>query len=77
MTYITYKIIHIAAVFAVFLSLGGLIFRGQLNRDEKSLKKLGGLTCALALIIALISGFGLIVKLKVGFPGWVIGKLLL
>ena len=77
MTYTAYKIIHVTAVLALFLSLGGLIFRAQLNQDEKSLRKLGGLTSALALIIALISGFGIIAKLKLGVPGWVIGKLLI
>jgi len=35
----------------VFLSLGGLIFRGCLNADEKGLKKLGGLTNGIGLIV--------------------------
>lgn len=59
----------------IFLSLGGLICRSILATDERRLKRLSGITVAIGLILALVSGFGLIAKLGIGFPGWIIAKL--
>ena len=59
----------------IFLSLGGLICRSILATDERKLKRLGGITVGIGLILTLVSGFGLIVKLGIGFPGWIIAKL--
>ncbi len=75
MSYEIFKILHLAGVFMVLAALGGLIFRGLLNVEEKSLKKLGGLTTAVGLILILISGLSLLVKLRIGFQGWVIVKM--
>ena len=61
----------------VFISLGGLVCRSVLNSDETRFKKLAGITSGIGLVIALVSGFGLIGKLGVGFSGWVIGKLVI
>ena len=75
MSYAIYKIIHLTGVMMIFLSLGGLICRSILADNEKRLKRFAGITIGIGLIIVLISGFGLITKLSIGFPGWIIGKL--
>ena len=59
----------------VFLGVGGLICRSILATNETVLKRLGGITVGIGLVLALISGFGLIGKLGAGFKGWMIGKL--
>ena len=77
MSYAIYKIVHLTAVMMVFISLGGLICRSALNRDDAVFGKMGGITSGVGLLIILISGFGLIAKLGVGFSGWIIGKLVI
>ena len=75
MSYSIYKLIHLSGVLLIFLSFGGLIARGFLNPNEKKLKRLGGITNGLGLTLTLIGGMGLIAKLEIGFPIWVLAKL--
>ena len=75
MTYAVYKIIHLTGVMIIFLSLGGLICRSTLKSEESAFKKFGGITSAIGLIVVFLSGFGLIAKLGLGLPGWILGKL--
>ena len=70
-----YKVIHLTGVLMVFLSMGGLIFRSQLGEEGNRLKRLGGITNGVGMLLALVGGFGLLAKLSIGFPGWVIAKL--
>lgn len=68
-----YKILHIAAVLWAFAAIGGALLAG--SSDEK-MRKLGGMTHGIALLIALVSGFGALAKLGIhGVPGWVAAKL--
>ena len=77
MSYTFYKLIHLIGVFMVFLSLGGLIFRGLLGIQETSLRKFGGITNGVGLLLVLIGGFGLLAKLGAPIQGWVIAKLMI
>jgi hypothetical protein len=69
MAYTTYLIIHLIGVGAIALGLGGAIAGG----DRKTYAMLQGI----ALLVMLVSGFGLLAKLRLGFPHFAIAKLLL
>ena len=75
MTVEIYRLIHLVGVLMVFLAFGGLIGRSLLGVDGAKLKKLAGITSGVGLILVLLGGFGLLAKLKYGFPGWAIVKL--
>jgi len=77
MTVEIYRLIHLAGVLMVFLAFGGLIGRSLLGVDGVKLKKLAGITSGVGLILVLLGGFGLLAKLKYGFPGWAIVKLVI
>lgn len=61
----------------VFLSLGGLIIRGLTKSEDKGLRKLTGMTNGIGLVLALVGGFGWIARMKVGFPVWIIIKIVI
>jgi uncharacterized membrane protein SirB2 len=83
MSYTTYKILHLFAIFFVFLSLGGLTLRAMDHGDKgkSRARRLAGITHGLALILVLVSGFGLLARLGVQhdwvFPPWVWAKLII
>ena len=74
MSYETYKLIHLFAIISLFLSIGALlVYSGNNNKTQK--KKIMILH-GLAGLILLVSGFGLIARLKMhSFPMWVNLKL--
>ena len=77
MPFTFYKLIHLVGVFMVFLSFGGLIIRELTGVRTKELKSLCGLTNGIGMLLTLVGGFGLTVKLGIGMPGWVIGKMVI
>jgi hypothetical protein len=68
MDYPTYKIIHLVGVAAVALGLGGMLAGGD-NRKFFSILQ------GVALLVMLVSGFGLLAKLHLGFPHFAMAKL--
>lgn len=69
MSYETYKLIHFFSIISFFLSLGALL---TCSGNKKKIMTLHGL----AVLVLLVSGFGLIARLKMhSFPVWVILKL--
>jgi len=65
-----YKVLHLAGVIALFLSLGALAAsRGSL--------KPAAIGMGVSLLVILVAGFGMIAKYQYGFPGWVIAKLVI
>jgi hypothetical protein len=74
MSYSTYKIIHLIAIMVVFLSLGGTIIYKVTAATNPHLRKLCAISHGIGMLLALIAGFGLLAKLKLGIPGWVILK---
>ncbi len=76
MSPLAYKVLHVFGVLLAFTALGGLTLRALSGSREKGpADKLAGITHGVALLIILVSGFGLIAKLGYGFPLWVWLKL--
>lgn len=77
MSHNVYKVLHLLGVVTAFMSIGAVAIRAFLEtpggRDRAH--KIAGLTHAVAFLLLLVSGFGMLAKLKVGFPAWVIAKL--
>ncbi len=78
-----YKVLHIAGVLLAFAALGGAILRAVADtRDGAPGRKLALTTHGVALLLILISGFGMLAKLALGpqqwgLPPWVWLKLLI
>ena len=67
MNYTTYKIIHLTGIAALSLGLGGMIAGGNNRKIFSILQGIG-------LLVMLVSGFGLLAKLHLGFPHFAIAK---
>src|SRR6476659_8272466 len=77
MSYEFYRILHVIGIFGLMLSLGGMsiyMMSGG-TRASFTARKLLGAIHGVSLLIILVTGFGLIARLGVGFPGWAITKL--
>jgi hypothetical protein len=70
-----YKVIHIAAVLYLFTALGGLMLHAVDRVQTDGGRKLAGLTHGVALLVVLITGFGLVAGLQTGMPLWIWLKL--
>ncbi len=79
MSYDFYKVLHFFGLFMVFTALGGQIVAALygVNAKEQPGRKWIAIYHGLGLLIMLVAGFGLVAKLGVGFPGWVVAKLLI
>lgn len=89
MSYATYKILHLLGLMLVFLSLGGLTIQALMTPaqatgegSEGAAPKPPAKAALLALhgigmLLLLVAGFGILAKLKLGFPAWVHPKLLI
>ncbi len=66
-----YKVLHLAGVILLFFSLGGFALKafagGSATEDGR---KVAAATHGLALLLLLVSGFGLLAKMGYGFPTW-------
>ena len=82
MSAMLYKVLHIFGVLLTFTALGAVTFQALTGRaaagraasgagDGSPGRKLAGLTHGIALLVILISGFGMLAKLGYGFPLWV------
>jgi hypothetical protein len=67
MDYATYKIIHLIGIAALAIGIGGMMAGGS-NR------KIFAILQGIALVVMLVSGFGLLAKLKLGFPHFAMAK---
>jgi len=72
MSLLFYKILHLAGVILLFLGLASAL----MPKDTPH-RGIGLLFHGLGLVILLVAGFGLIAKLQIGFPWWVVVKLVL
>ena len=90
MSYATYKILHLLGLMLVFLSLGGLTVQALMTpalpagegKEEAAPAKPPAKAVLFALhgvgmLLLLVAGFGILAKLKLGFPAWVHPKLLI
>ena len=81
MSYEFYKILHLAAIIGVFVSLGATCYHAM-NGGQRSGSTGRGLVAALhggGVLLALVAGFGLLARLDLmgAWPGWVWAKLTL
>ena len=79
MSLLFYKVLHVLALSVLLVVTGGVALHAA-NGGTRKENKLSGVVAALhglALVVALISGFGMLAKLGVGLPGWVFVKLAL
>ncbi len=78
MSVLVYKILHILGILLAFTALGGATLRALAGTSEDAPgRKLAGITHGVALLLILISGFGMLAKLKLGFDLWVWLKLVI
>ncbi len=69
MSALTYKILHLLGVLLAFTALGGATLRALAGTGEDAAgRKLAGITHGVALLLILISGFGMLAKLGYDFP---------
>ncbi len=68
---LTYRILHLAGVMVLFLGIGIALLPESANRKQ------GALFHGIGLAVILVAGFGLLAKMKLGFPSWVIAKLVI
>jgi len=86
MTYSAYKVIHLLGVIFLFTAIGGSVFlrfsgvQQALEGAGANVRRVTGIVHGVALLVILISGFGVLARLDLmqgGVPGWVWGKLLI
>jgi hypothetical protein len=70
MPYEAYKIIHLVGIAALAIGAGGMMAGGANRKTFSILQGIG-------LFVMLVSGFGLLAKLHLGFPHFAIAKLIL
>ncbi len=75
MSLLTYKVLHILGISLILVALGGAALRALGGGIDGSARKLAGITHGVGLLIVLVSGFGLLARLDLGFPLWVWLKL--
>jgi hypothetical protein len=83
MSYVAYKLIHLAGIFALMVALAGMAAHAAAGHEKeenaayRSLLILHGFGA----LVALTGGFGLLARIGVthgaGFPGWIWAKLTL
>ena len=71
---VTYKLIHMIGVISLLLGAGGMI---TYSKGSTPIKGLIASFHGMGLVLILISGFGMAAKLKLGFPAWMIVKLVI
>lgn len=76
MSFTFYKVLHVAAALWVFAAVGGALLAA--GSDNERARKMGGMAHGIALLVALVTGFGALAKLGIaGLPGWVWAKVLI
>ncbi len=77
MSLLFYKVLHVLALAYLFAALGATAWHAAHGGRREAAGKGATLAHGLAMVVLLVSGFGMIAKLGVGFPGWVWAKLAL
>ena len=78
MSLLFYKVLHLTALFTLFALAGGTALHAANGGDKAGNQARGlvGILHGVALIVALVSGFGLLARLGLGFDnGWIWIKL--
>lgn len=79
MSLAAYKVLHILGAFLLFAALGALALRHSDGGDREGRSKLDSMSHGIALLILIVTGFGMLARLGIShdwvFPGWVWAKL--
>jgi len=75
MSYAFFMILHLFGIFMVLMSLGGLIVLGVV--EDSQWRKLAAMTNGIGLVVVFIGGFGLLGLLQLGWPGWILVKIVI
>ncbi len=73
--YAAYKIVHYLGIFALVTALSATLARASRGDGADSWRKRLGIIHGVALFFILLGGFGMLARLDVGFPGWIVAKL--
>ncbi len=71
MSFEFYKLIHVVSALALFMALGATIIANKQGGKKIAVQH------GVALLLMLVAGFGMLAKHQIGFPTWVIVKLVL
>ena len=81
-SYGVYRLIHFLGIFLLLTALGGAAMRGMLSgaagtseADRRPVRRLVAATHGIAMLLILVGGFGMLARLDAGFPGWIVGKI--
>lgn len=81
-----YLLLHFSGILLVFFAYGSLVTRALLIRAAGANtlpastlggKKLGAIVSGLGLLMILVSGFGMVAAMQLGWPLWVIIKIII
>jgi fatty acid desaturase len=76
MSYDFYRVLHFSGLILVFGAMGGQMASFLATGSAKTpTRKFMNIMHGVGLAIAFVAGFGLIAKLGVGFPAWVLLKI--
>ncbi|MDP2956280.1 MAG: hypothetical protein Q8N53_07655 [Longimicrobiales bacterium] len=74
--YAAYKTIHYIGIFTLVVALSASLARSaQGGADPDPWRKRLGILHGVALFAILVGGFGMLARLEMGFPGWIVAKL--
>lgn len=76
MSLLFYKIVHVFGIALLLTALGAMVSEAAAGGASPRWRSLSALHGA-ALVVVLLSGFGMLARLGGGFPGWVIVKLVI
>ena len=86
-SYGVYRLIHFFGIFLLITSLGGAVMRGMMGTvsttalatdggvADRRMRRLLALSHGIAMLLILVGGFGMLARLDIGFPMWIVGKL--
>ena len=73
-----YHILHLIGILMLFLGFGALLGRSLAGSDDTRVRKLGGITSGIGLVLILVAGFGLIAKLGYSYSApWLLVKIVI
>jgi len=72
-----YLFFHLLGGFLLVLGYGALLARAVLAADNKPMRVWGSVISGIGLILLLVAGFGMQAKLGVGWPTWLILKIVI
>lgn len=66
-----YKVLHLIGLICLFTGIGGFLTYGS---DNAPRAKMAAILHGIGWLLLLVSGFGMLAKLSLGFPVWIILK---